>query len=42
LLYAFIAKHGRREIRRRIEKLLQPYDAGLVWDNDDRCFKPAK
>jgi hypothetical protein len=42
LLHTFLAKHGRVGLRRRIEKLLLPYAAGFVWDENERCFKPAR
>ena len=42
LLATFIAKHGRAEIRRRVEKVLQMHTEGYVWDEKERCFKAAK
>ena len=42
LLDTFIAIHGRTEIRRRVEKLLQAHPKGFAWDETERCFKPTK
>lgn len=42
LLRTFVATHGRAEIRRRIEALLRPYQGRFVWDDEQRCFRPAK
>jgi hypothetical protein len=41
LLRGFLAKHGRRELRRRIEGLLRPYSGRLEWSKRDRCFRPT-
>jgi len=42
LLATFIAEHGRKEIRRRVEKLLRAYPKGFAWDEKKRCFRPSK
>jgi hypothetical protein len=38
----YIAAHGRRELRRKIENLLRPYDGQFAWDPQMRCFVPKK
>ena len=42
LLATFVAKHGRAEIRRRVETLLHAHPGGFNWDGEDRCFRPKK
>ena len=42
LLQEFVAKHGRAEIRRRVEKILQAHTRGFAWDEKERCFRPSK
>jgi hypothetical protein len=42
LIARFIAKHGRMEIRRRVETLLRAHAEGFSWDEKERCFRPAK
>ena len=42
LLHDFVAKHGRAELRRKAERLLEPYDGQFVWQPTQRCFFPSK
>jgi len=42
LLATFIAKHGRAELRRRVETLLRAHAKAFVWDERERCFRPSK
>lgn len=42
VLQEFLVRHGRTELRQRVEALLKPYEGHLVWDASERCFKPIK
>ena len=40
LLHAFLKKHGRPGLRRKVEGVLERYKGRFVWDDAERCFKP--
>jgi hypothetical protein len=42
VLDEYIKKHGRDGLRRKVEKLLEPYDWQLAWDAQQQCYVPAK
>jgi hypothetical protein len=42
LLHAFVAKHGRVAIRRKVESLLKTHGSELRWDSTERCLRPGK
>ena len=42
VLQNFLAHHGRRGLRERVEELLKPYEGSLAWDANERCFMPIK
>lgn len=37
-----LQQYGRKGIRERIEAILKPYEAKLIWDPNGLCFRPAK
>jgi hypothetical protein len=41
LLANYVARHGRRELRQKVERLLEPYAGRFVWDPTELCFKPT-
>jgi hypothetical protein len=41
VLGGFLAKHGRRGLRNKVESILEPYQGRLSWDATERCFKPT-
>ena len=36
----FVAKHGQRGRREKVERVLRPYGGRFVWDAHGRCFRP--
>jgi hypothetical protein len=41
LFTRFLARHGRRGLRRKVERVLQPYAGDFAWDAHERCFRPG-
>jgi hypothetical protein len=42
VLRDFVAKHGRKGLRHKVEEVLRPYRGRFTWDSKELCFKPKE